>query len=102
MTRLSSSRSGSRFENHSVALALEQLDRPPPDLLSMAPVVVVGARLTVRGALGQEVVHHPEHRMRDRHHGFLVSTMPHDAAVPRPPRAVGAGRGPRGFDEGGA
>src|SRR5262245_18667263 len=86
---ISGSRSGSRVENHTVALALEQLDRPPPDTLSVATVIVVGAWLTVRGALAQEVIDHPEHCVRHRHH------------VPRPRRAaLDAAPGPRRFDQG--
>src|SRR6267142_5515616 len=45
-------RLGSRFENHAVPLAFEQLDRAACDPVSVVAVVVVGARLTVRRALG--------------------------------------------------
>jgi hypothetical protein len=82
-------------------LAFEQLDRAPPDPLGVATVIIiVGAWLTVRGALGQEVVDRPEHCVRHCHHGFLVPPMPHDAAIPRPQRAtLDADPGPRGFDQ---
>jgi len=79
---------GNRFEDHAVTLAFEQLDGAAPNPLSVMTVVIVGARLAVRRALGQDMVDRPEHRVRDRHHGFLVPTMPHDASVPRPQRLV--------------
>lgn len=81
------SRSGSRCEN-SVTQALEQLDRPARDPLGVATVVVVGARVAVRRALGQEVVDGAEHRVRDGDHRFVVPTMSHDASVTSPQGGV--------------
>ena len=81
------SRSGSRFEN-SVALAFQQLNRAARDPLRVPAVVVVGARVTVRCALGQEMVDGPEHRVSDRDDRFVVPTMPHDASVASPQGTV--------------
>jgi len=68
----------------------------------VATVKVIGTWVVVGRALREEMVDRPEHRVRDRHYSLLVSTMPHDASVPRPQRAVlGPDRRRCSFDEGG-
>src|SRR5438132_2857851 len=72
---------GSRFQHHTVPLAFEQLDRAACDAMSVAAVVVIGARFTVRRAFGEEMIDRPKHRVGHGHHGFLVPAMPHYASV---------------------
>src|SRR3989454_4478247 len=92
---------GSRFQNHTVPLAFEQLDRAACDPMSVAAVVVGGARFTVSRALGEEMIDRPKHRVGHGHHGFLVPAMPHHASVSGLQRTVlRASRRRGGFDEG--
>ena len=91
---------GSGFEDHAIALTLEQLDGATGDAVSMAAVVVVGAGVAVRSAAREDVIDRSEHGMGDGDDSLLVSPMAHDAAIPRRQGALlGADGGQGRFDE---
>src|SRR2546427_12339871 len=67
---------GSRFQNHTIPLAFEQLDRAACDSMGVAAVGVIGVGFMVRYWVGYEVHGGPERPSVDGLLAFPVSLMP--------------------------
>lgn len=76
-------RAGSRLKGHSVPLAFEGQDGAAGDPFPVAAVEVVGAELSVGGAVCEDLVRRTEDRVRHGDDGFLVPPMADEAPVAR-------------------
>ena len=79
---------------------LQLLDVPPGGLLPIPLIEVGSSDLLIRHLVLEHVIDNHQDGVRHGHHRFLVSPMPHDAAVARGQPAVFHANGPQGrFDQ---